>query len=123
MPQLEAHLQASEANAYLARELITLQGGLAWSPVLAFYSALHQVDTYLALSNVHPTSHVARRSLLRETAGLLTIFDDYRLLETLSRDARYDLRTFTSREATDLIEGELARITATVAALIRAANP
>jgi hypothetical protein len=59
-----------------------------WEVVTLFYSALHYVDCYLARAySVHPINHSDRNDYIM---NLLPIIEkDYRLLRTLSEDARY----------------------------------
>ena len=118
MPQLGEHLRAAQANQELASVLTSLPGGISWSPVVSFYAALHLVDAYLATLGVHPVSHVARRAVIRRTESLEPVLDDYRTLEALSREARYDLRQFSQAEASSLMTGELARVSDAIRSLL-----
>jgi hypothetical protein len=110
MPRLEAHLRASQENQDLAATLISTPGGVSWAPVVAFYAALHLVDAYLATIGVHPMSHVERRAAIRQTRVLAPILRDYRILEAMSRESRYDLRRFSAAEASSLLASELTRV-------------
>ena len=60
-----------------------------WEVTTLFYSAVHVVDSYLVLvKNTKPRTHAQRRKLVKQE--LSPIFDDYDLLESLSRKSRYD---------------------------------
>jgi len=123
MPSRSEHLQAAHNNRILAEQLLLSPDGLPWAPVLGFYSALHMLDAYLAILDMHPTSHVSRRTMVQRNPMLQLILVDYRELEKLSREARYDLRPFTPEEARSLLDGELRRVTAAITALLQPANP
>ena len=116
MPSEAAHRRAAEVNEDLAADLLASRP--EWAVVVTFYSALHLVDTFLARSGIHPTSHTDRERLIARTQ-LRPIYAEYRRLNTRSREARYDLRSFTAREARALLTGELAGIKAHVAGLLQ----
>ena len=56
---------------------------------IIFYAALHYVDAILAVSGVHPDNHTQRDDAIGTNATLLTVRPEYRVLETLSQNARY----------------------------------
>ncbi len=56
-----------------------------WIVTVAFYAALHWVDSYLASHGHHPQNHRVRNHLI----AMLPIRGDYSELYVLSRQARY----------------------------------
>ena len=110
MPRLEDHLGAAQINRELAFDLTTQPRGISWAPVVGFYAALHLVDAFLASGGIHPATHVIRRAVMRESRELQILLEDYRTLEALSRESRYELRRFSETDARELLDGELGRI-------------
>src|SRR5690606_21992498 len=108
-PEEEEHLAAARKNKVLA-QLILEQEDPSWAAVLAFYSALHLVDAYLARQDIHPRSHEARQGCVARVSALRPLHHAYRKLETRSRWVRYDLRPLPSFEVEHLITEDLARI-------------
>jgi hypothetical protein len=115
MPSEASHRRAAEVNESLAANLLASRP--EWAIVVGFYSALHLVDAFLARSSIHPGSHTERERLIALTQ-LRPLYTDYRRLDRRSREARYDLRQFSSREARALLTGELATIKARTARLL-----
>jgi hypothetical protein len=107
MPDQDQHIEAAQANEATALSL--LDSSPSWAVVLAFYSALHWVDAYMAMLPLHPKDHTERDHYI-QFEPLRPIYGTYRRLETRSREARYDLRPFTRSEAQTLLNNELARI-------------
>lgn len=69
-----------------------------WIVTLAFYKALHAVDSYLARKNIHPKGHesipgkIGRNQSVKK--HLSTIYSKYKVLYRASRKARYDAYTY-----------------------------
>ncbi len=85
---------------------------------MAFYSALHWVDAFLARSSVHPQSHTERDTYVWRSQ-LRTIYDQYRTLSDRSREARYDVRAFADDEARMLLSDELTDVRAHARSLLQ----
>jgi hypothetical protein len=117
MPDRGSHLQAARDNEALALELLDHDLGLAWAPVLGFYSALNLIDAYLATVDVHPRSHVLRRARISQESAL-RIARDYLDLELCSQQARYKLLTFTRPEVRAILDGPLTRIREAISFLL-----
>lgn len=80
-----AHLQAAKESSQHAD----------WIVILAFYKALHAVDSYLAKCNIHPTRHGGdngRNDNVRQ--HLRNIFVQYSALYAASQKARYEDYTY-----------------------------
>lgn len=73
---------------------------LDWAVNGIFYSALHYVDSYFALSGDHPGDHGERFRLIRTNSRLGQNFfiNLYRPLKDDSEEGRYDVRIFTPDE-------------------------
>lgn len=117
MPFQWEHLGAAEANKSLAITLLR-QGHPEWAAVLVFYSALHFVEAYLASKDLHARSHEARWNYISKLTDLQPLYDPYRLLETRSRWARYELRRLSSADVQGFIDSELRQIEERVRALL-----
>mgnify|MGYP005845172629 CR=1 FL=1 len=57
-----------------------------WLAIIAFYAALHWLDSYLAHQGLHPSNHRERN----RAAQVLPIWDEYYELYAVSRIARYE---------------------------------
>jgi hypothetical protein len=77
MPSRSKHEAAAALNEKLAESLIDDTQTCPWAAALAFYSALHCVDAYLASLNtpVHPANHKERLRHIRQT-NLRAIYDN-----------------------------------------------
>lgn len=105
------HLEAAASNKALGLSIIGPGENPPWAIVLAYYSALHLIDAYLDYAlQYHPHWHPDRIAVIHATTTLRPIFADYELLETRSREARYDLLPFTTTQAQAIYDGALARI-------------
>lgn len=95
MPTTQAH-RFKQRNAQLA--LFDLQESqnssrhADWIVTLAFYKALHAVDSYLAEVEVHPQGHRDRNRRVQEYLG--SIQRQYSALCRASRRARYEDFTY-----------------------------
>ena len=68
-----------------------------WIVTLAFYKALHAVDSYFAKLEIHPTAHTNKQKTGRNEYvqnHLGRIYPQYRALYRASRKARYDAYTY-----------------------------
>lgn len=59
-----------------------------WLITILFYICLHYVDSKLAQSNFHPSTHETRDRYISRTS-LRHVFAEYRLLKDESENARY----------------------------------
>jgi uncharacterized protein (UPF0332 family) len=117
MPGVNQHLRAAAENRALAESLyLSVHPG--WGAVLAFYSALHLVDAFLATKDVHPESHRDREAAISRVSELRAIYPDYRALQNRSNDVRYRLKRLRSQEVRDLIDHELAAIESLIKRLL-----
>lgn len=88
MPSREDHLRKEAENA--AFEGVAREAGNSpeWAVTILFYRAMHLVEAYFALSDIHHLSHVARsRAVAR---SLPEVYASYESLLDLSRRARYE---------------------------------
>ena len=95
MPETQAH-QNKQSRTHLAlSDLQQSQNSphhADWIVILAFYKALHAVDSYFAKLQIHPTGHLERNRYVREL--LDEIFMQYDALYNASRVARYEAVTY-----------------------------
>ena len=62
-----------------------------------FYAALHYVQAYFASrTGKAPLTHDRRASAIQRDISISGAYDDYRYLEDLSRDARYNYSNLQS---------------------------
>ena len=119
MPQRHEHLKRARENEKLAQALKKLKSssGVDWAITVLFYSALHYVDAFLAGKNCHPLTHEDRNDEIEANGSLAGIFNDYRRLEDLSREARYNIAEYPP-EKFDIAVARFERIKAHVTALM-----
>jgi hypothetical protein len=109
MPSEADYLTGAERNKALA-VLLSEQDDPSWAAVLAFYSALHFVNAYLARQGFFPRDHETRGGYITRLQELKPIYGHYRKLEERSRWVRYDLRRLQSVQVEQLLLHELATI-------------
>jgi hypothetical protein len=101
MPNSRDHLNKAKHNEdfYLSLNIDTTPF-LDWVVNGVFYSALHYVDSYFAMSGDHPGDHFERNNLIHADRKLGRGFykNFYRPLKDDSNEGRYDVRTFTPHE-------------------------
>jgi hypothetical protein len=90
--------------------------------VLAFYSALHWIDAYLATRGLHPDSHLVRNRWTASLSDLKPAIDAYSRLRVRSEWVRYLGRRLTKDEAEALLTGQLESIKVHVKQLIEDAS-
>ena len=100
MQSSAAHIaEAQKFESVLADLETTTHYG--WVLVLRFYVVLHYVEAFLQTKLQRRRDHEARRfdmSRVPETAAILA---DYRILEKLSREARYECTPFRPKDLAD----------------------
>jgi hypothetical protein len=115
-PTPSDHLDQGRDNRAHAEWLIatnpTDQTALQWATTVAFYSALHGLTAFLLARGSTARSHTARAQALDDPNNGVpaSVLDAYRMLEDLSRGARYELWVFTRQDVRDLQDQELAAI-------------
>ena len=67
-----------------------------WIVALAFYKALHAVDSYLATRKIHPHDHQDRHQHVQDFLG--GIYKTYSALYRASRRARYKAFSYEGRD-------------------------
>lgn len=111
MPAQDNHLRQAQHNeAFVASFNLDSTAYLDWVVTAIFYAALHYIESYLAILNIHPSTHQSRDRLFQQQQPLKQIYNQYRILKTRSENARYDLREFTSVEVRSLITDELQTV-------------
>jgi hypothetical protein len=72
-----------------------LPGAIGWSITMLFYTALHYIEAYLvATRGFGCKHHFSRATEIQRDLRINTLYNDYSMLETLSREARYDVSSF-----------------------------
>jgi uncharacterized protein (UPF0332 family) len=90
-----------------------------WKIIVAFYCALHAVETLLSKRGYHPKDHSARNAFLGDRNNkLLRLWSPYKTLYDASHDARYACPAIQKRFAPaiqkDLIQTCLQTVEAAV---------
>jgi hypothetical protein len=100
MPDEQEHLRKALRNETFAESLdLSSQPNPEWAIVACFYSAVHLVEAHFAkFFNYNSPTHDARKKAMAKDARTKRCFSEYAHLETLSRNCRYGVRTFTERE-------------------------
>ena len=88
MPLQAEHISKADRNEAFA-VTVSKTAYLDWAVTIIFYSALHYVDAVLAVSGIHPDNHAQRGAAIGTNATLRVVRGEYRILETLSQNARY----------------------------------
>jgi hypothetical protein len=92
-----------EEHLRKAQEILTFRdtldlnkpGAIGWSITMLFYAGLHYVEAYLvATKGFGCKHHFSRATVIQTDPRIRPICDDYNMLETLSREARYDVSSF-----------------------------
>ena len=104
MPTPAEHLAKAKSNELFAQAIDRSNtAGAEWAIVILFYVAVHHIQAYFSSIGKTYTHHTARDSAIRRDENLSGIYDDYRELETYSRDARYDVPQFRESDFQKLI--------------------
>ncbi len=104
MAIFDDHIQKVEHNGNFFRSTDSVKFP-DWVIAGVFYAALHCVDAVLITSNIDPTSHRARDSYIGNDTKLKPIYVNYRSLEDVSREARYNEKRFlTHHEVQDCLK-------------------
>ncbi|PYV67958.1 MAG: hypothetical protein DMG96_37780 [Acidobacteria bacterium] len=82
------HLKQAAHNEKLA-ETLCKSAYVDWAVTAYFYAALHYVTAVLSLQGTVPTSHRRRDPLVQGHKQLSKIFNEYKSLDIMSRNARY----------------------------------
>ena len=103
MPLFDDHIRKAEHNSrfYKSLDAATYPD---WVVCAVFYTALHCVDAVLLINHIDPPSHHLRDSYIPRNPKLNPIYNHYRSLEDLSREARYnEKRVMTQQEVQDCL--------------------
>lgn len=112
MPSQVEHLRKAEYNETFCKlfDLNTTEY-LDWVVNGVFYSALHYIESYLAIHDIHPLIHGIRNAEIREDTNLgLYIFRRFSSLKDDSEAGRYLLKQFTPGEVKQHIIPKLYEI-------------
>ena len=116
MPEFQRHLAKARENENLADTMAALPDRHPdWEVTMLFYSALHYVDAFLAISDLHPEDHRERYNLLARSTNFARA---YRTLLRRSMNARYDLYQFTLAEVDRIRNGAFRRVKEGILALL-----
>ena len=98
MPSQTEHLAQARRNLEILEQFsFTTCACLDWLVVLAFYTALHWVDAFLATLGRHPKNHFERN---RDVSNYLRdIYAHYTHLYNVSREVRYFAIPYPRRRA------------------------
>ena len=91
MPEEREHKATWRRNHKLLDHLKASNAHQEWVIVVAFYTALHSVEQYLARKNRHPRTHDDMKYALNRLNKVLTpqVLNSYMDLYNASRDMRY----------------------------------
>lgn len=90
MPNKNKHIAVARDNERLAsQQNLDSAPARGWTATMSFYAALHYVEAFFSLSNVHSADHRTRDSNLCRFAETLNIYDDFCELKNISTGARY----------------------------------
>jgi hypothetical protein len=93
----DEHLGKVQENiGFLASLNDKVNGTLAWSITVLFYSALHYIEAYFVTQGKGFNHHFSRGNAIQQDQRIKSLYKNYRHLEDLSREARYDVTPFNS---------------------------
>ena len=109
MPTTQEHINKQSKIQFTLSDLQQSPNHLQhvdWIVTLAFYKALHAVDSYLAKLGIHPRGHTNKQKTGRNQyvqKHLRSIHGKYSTLYTASIKARYEAYTHKYQEVTRLV--------------------
>jgi hypothetical protein len=93
------HSDWAERNEQFADSLdLSTNIGVNWAITALFYAALHYVDAYLSSRGKREADHERREWVIQNDPILSEIWQPYRYLKHLSREARYEIAPYTEVE-------------------------
>ena len=98
MPSKQQHLDQASKNERLYHQFdLDKTEFLDWAVTVLFYSLLHYLDAFLAQRQPsrHPRSHAERDDEVGRSGQLTQVWQFYRRLKDESRNARYEVPSFT----------------------------
>ena len=110
MPDLNNHLNFANRNDQFSQDLVSEQRHLDWAVTVMFYAAVHYVETYFAMNNLHDTSHIGREGTIHRDRKLRRIYAAYRELKDDSVKTRYECHIFPAKEIVSRIQPNLLAI-------------
>lgn len=92
----EEHLTKAQEILALRNTLdLSKPGAIGWSITMLFYAALHYIEAYLvATKGIGCKHHFSRATEIQIDPRIKSLYREYSMLETLSREARYDVSPF-----------------------------
>lgn len=91
----EEHLyKAAQNEAFADNIKLDSDCSIGWAVTVIFYSALHYIEAYFVTYRKGYNNHYSRSSAIQNDPRIRSLYDDYRKLEDLSREARYDAASF-----------------------------
>jgi uncharacterized protein (UPF0332 family) len=73
---------------------LSVHGAHGWYITVTFYAALHHIQAYLVNRGNSRNTHHSRASAIQKDPLIKNLYSEYRNLEDLSREARYDATSF-----------------------------
>jgi hypothetical protein len=88
----DEHFLRAQQNERFANQidLNTSPVAVHWVVTILFYAALHYVQAYFAALGRKHGLHTTRASDIQRDNRIAVIYDDFRQLSDMSRDARYE---------------------------------
>jgi len=94
----QEHLNKISQNRDFLKEIVSASSSTAdgWRITILFYNALHYIEAYFCSKGRSNQTHTSRASSIQSDPVISSLYRDYRSLENLSREARYDVTSFNS---------------------------
>jgi hypothetical protein len=101
----QQHVDRARANEAFAAPMSTVEStAAAWKVTVNFYAALHYVEAIIIRGGGTSMNHDARSMAIAKIPALRPIRNDYKILSSSAREARYDPTTdFGARNDTQMI--------------------
>ncbi|MGH9343341.1 MAG: hypothetical protein ACRD19_06230 [Terriglobia bacterium] len=69
-----------------------------WAITILFYAAVHYIDAYLAARGRRAQAHDQREREIADDPILAQVWENYRQLKRMSRDARYEMAEYRKND-------------------------
>lgn len=96
MPSKDEHLHKAKQNEKLAGSLSPEYRD--WFVTAVFYAGLHYIEMQLAVEGSHPQTHEERDPAISKHHLLRNVWNPYKKLKVLSRNARYNAYPITEAD-------------------------
>ena len=101
MPNINEHMKKYEENRTLLDNELNIEmcNCYNWIVTIAFYAAMHLVESSLAVNNIHSKTHIGRNTMIDRMSEFQEIRAQYKFLHDRSVIARYEAANMNKKKA------------------------